>query len=332
MLRVLVTGAGGFLGGALLSALAESGYLVRGLYRKEIPLAVPPGIETIAGDVRHAQCVKEASIGCDAIIHLAGKAHALTDDAVSEQDYQAVNVDGTKYLLEGAVANGVRRFIFTSSVKVFGETTNGCVDERQPPNPQSPYACSKWDAEQLVASSAQANGLATVSLRLPLVYGPTHKGNLYRMIASIDKGTFPPLPPIDAVRSMLHVQNFIVAVRAILGANRVLKPMYVVTDAAPYSIADIYDRLREALGRPPTQWRVPLWGLSMAAKCGDVLQACLRKPMPLSSITLQKLIGPAWYSSCALMQDSGYQPLYTFESAVPELIEHYRRSLVPCGC
>jgi len=326
MTSVLVTGARGFLGSALVNDFLESGYDVRALVRNPAPPSYRKAVDIVVGDIRDPQCAKQASAGCDTIVHLAGQAHALDDDHVSDQDYQSVNVDGTKHLLDGAVAGGVRTFIFASSVKVFGETTTGSVDESEPPAPQSPYARSKWMAEQLVASYAKGS-LSTLSLRLPLVYGPTEKGNLYRMIAAIDRGKFPPLPHVQAVRSMLHVKNFVLAVRAVLQSAGFLKPMYVATDAKPYSITEVYDLLRRGLGLPPPLSRVPLWALSVGGHCGDIAQALLGKTAPLSSATLEKLIGQAWYSPEALIRDKGYQPGYTFEDAVPELIRHYRSSL-----
>lgn len=325
MTSVLVTGANGFLGSALVNDLLELGYGVRALVRNPALPSYRKAVEVIVGDIRDPQCTKQASAGCDTIVHLAGQAHALDDDHVSDQDYQSINVDGTKHLLDGAVAGGVRQFIFASSVKVFGETTIGPVDESEPPAPQSPYARSKWVAEQLVASYAKGS-LATLSLRLPLVYGPTEKGNLYRMIAAIDRGKFPPLPHVQAVRSMLHVKNFVLAVRAVLQSARFLKPMYVVTDTKPYSITEVYDLLRKGLGLQPPLSRVPLWALSVGGQCGDIVQALFGTTAPFSSATLEKLIGQAWYSPESLIRDMGYQPRYTFKDAVPELIQHYRSS------
>ena len=133
MTAVLVTGARGFLGSALVNELLESGYDVRALVRYPASSSYPKAVEIVVGDVRDPQCARQASIGCETIVHLAGKAHALDDDHASDQDYQSVNVDGTKHLLDGAVAGGVRKFIYASSVKVFGETTTGLVDEREPP-------------------------------------------------------------------------------------------------------------------------------------------------------------------------------------------------------
>ena len=325
MTAVLVTGASGFLGRFLVDDLLAAGYRVRALARSSADLSFPPSVEVMTGDLLDPLCTSRAAAGCDTIVHLAGKAHAIDDSGESDEEYRSVNVDGTRHLLERAAGVGVKRFIFASSVKVFGETTSGSVDETVPAAPQSSYARSKWMAEQLVASY-NGRGLAAVSLRLPLVYGPTKKGNLYRMIEAIDKGRFPALPRVRTVRSMLHVGNFSLAVRAVLQSSDLLKPMYVVTDAEPYSITDVYDLLRRQLGQPPPRWRVPLAAWSWGGRCGDLLQALLKKPVPFSSSTFEKLFGEGWYSPRALIRDLGYQPRVTFETAVPELVEYYRRA------
>lgn len=326
MNRVLVTGAGGFLGSALFHDLRSSGCRVRALVKTESSSLSEMSEDAVVGDVRDVSCVRRAVAGCDTIVHLAGKAHAIDDEGVSRDDYQSVNVEGTGRLLEEAKAAGIQKFVFASSVKVFGETTRGCVDEGTAAAPVTPYARSKWAAEQLVESFAKA-GLTTVSLRLPLVYGPTEKGNLFRMIRAIDRGRFPPLPRVTTVRSMLHVKNFVLAVRAALEVKAFDRPMYVIADAQPYSISEIYELLRDGLGKRPPVCRVPAWALTFGARTGDLLRILTRKPFPLSSSTLEKLTGQAWYSPAAAVRDLGYHPVHTFQGAVPGLIEHYRRSI-----
>ena len=325
MTTVLVTGAAGFLGRTLVHELVDSGYDVRALVRQPPSLAFPPAVHMVIGDMRDSRCAQRATIGCVTVIHLAGLAHALDDAQVRDQDYHSVNVDGTKCLVDGAVTSGVQRFIFASSVKVFGETTVGCVDEEAAPAPQSPYARSKWKSEQLLLSYAKEGRLGTLSLRLPLVYGPTAKGNLYRMIVAIDRGRFPPLPRVHTVRSMLHVRNFVSAVRSLMQSTRFQRPMYVVTDARPYGVTEIYDLLRTGLGLPPPRVRVPTWVFALGARCGDLLQAVSSKKVRFSSAIFEKLMGQACYSGKALREEIGYRPCHTFEAAIPDLIQHYRR-------
>jgi UDP-glucose 4-epimerase len=324
MTRVLVTGAGGFLGTTLVDELCKAGVVVRVVLR-EVTRSVPfpPEVETVRTDIRDARKIMEAMVDCEAVVHLAAKVHAI-DECGADQDYEAINVEGTRSVLEAAVAVGTNRVVFASSVKVFGEESSGCIDETQDPNPQTAYGRSKWRAEQLVSEYAGRHGLTAVSLRLPMVYGQTKKGNLYRMIEAIDHGRFPVLPCLSAVRSLLHVENLVQAVVLCLRAPGFQREAYIVTDTAPYCVTDLYDWLRAGLGKALPRWRVPLWMLKSGARCGDVLQAISGSPVPLTTQQLTKLIGCAWYSSTAITHELGYQAAYSFEQAVPDLIAFYR--------
>ncbi|RMH34367.1 MAG: NAD-dependent epimerase/dehydratase family protein [Nitrospirae bacterium] len=325
MMRVLVTGAGGFLGQAVVGALLQKGYAVRGLYRHGSPSQENTPMEVVIGDIRDRAAMKAAVKGCWAVVHLAGKVHADHGTHSNAEDYHSINVEGTRFLLEGALAQNVQRFVFASSVKVFGETTDGCVDESHMPAPVSHYAKSKWAAEQLVNALASSGRLLGISLRIPMVYGPTEKGNLFRMLVAIDRGWFPPLPRIPSVRSMLHIRNFVQAVIRSLQADQPLKPCYIVTDAKPYCVTTIYEQLCAGLGKPIPAWRIPLWVLNAAGSAGDMLQPLMKRPIPLTRETLRKLIEPAWYCSDSITRDMGYAPEYDFQDALPELVAFYRR-------
>lgn len=323
-MRVLVTGASGFLGSALVQKLCQSGCQVRAVVREpNQSLSFPSGSETIVADICRSLQTEEMASDCGAIVHLAAKVHAI-DDSGAEQDYEAVNVEGTRHILDAAVRSRVNRIVFASSVKVFGEETDGCIDESQVPDPQTPYGRSKWQAEQLVSEYVERHGLTAVSLRLPMVYGPTKKGNLYRMIEAIDHGRFPVLPRLSAVRSLLHVENFVQSVLRCLRVSCFNRATYIVTDSQPYCMTDLYDWLRAGLGKPHPQWRVPLWILKGGARCGDMLQTISSRPAPLTTEHLTKLIGCAWYSSAAITRELDYRPMCSFETAVPELIAFYR--------
>jgi len=325
--RVLVTGAAGFVGSALIGELRSEGYGVRAVVRAETPCAAfPPGVECVVADIRDKQKIAAVAVGCGAVVHLAAKVHAI-DERGAEEEYTAINVEGTRHLLDAATASGVTRVVFASSVKVFGEETQGCIDETLPPRPRTPYGRSKWRAEQLVSEYAQRGGFTALSLRFPMVYGPTKKGNLYRMIAAIDRGRFPPMPRIASVRSMLHIRNCTQAILLSLKGGRSALPAYIVTDADAYSVTTIYNALRAGLGKSGSQIPVPLWILKAAGYFGDVVKMTGGYSLPLTSETLDKLIGQAWYSPAAFMRDFGYRPAYSFQDAVPDLVAHYRGTL-----
>ncbi len=329
-MRVLVTGASGFLGLSLIRELCRSGWQVRAIVRE--PNRCPsfsPEVEIRVADVRYGSQTEEMASGCEAIVHLAAKVHAIDDG--SEKDYEDINIEGTKHVLDAAVRSKVSRIVFVSSVKVFGEETSGCVEETRTPNPQTAYGRSKWRAEQLVSEYAERHRLTAVSLRLPMVYGPTTKGNLYRMIEAIDRGRFPILPRLSSVRSLLHVENFIQAVFLCLRAPSFQRAAYIVADTEPYCVSDLYDWLRAGLGKAAPRWRVPQWILSGGARCGDVIQAISGSPVPLTTGQLAKVIGCAWYSSRAITHELGYHAEYSFEKTVPELIAFYR-GVVRASC
>ncbi|WHZ28797.1 MAG: UDP-glucose 4-epimerase [Nitrospira sp.] len=324
MTKVLVTGAAGFLGSHLVRELCRSGYGVRALLHDAGgDTRFLPEVETVAADICDPKKIHKIAHGCGAVVHLAAKVHAI-DDPSEEEDYQSVNVEGTKRILDAAVSAGAKHLVFASSVKVFGEETIGCVDESQVPNPKTPYGRSKWRAEQLVSEYAERHGLTAVSLRLPMAYGPTKKGNLYRMIEAIDHGRFPILPHLSAVRSLLHVENFVQAVLLCLRAPGFKRTAYIVADSEPYCVTDLYDWLRVGLGKAPPRWRVPLWILKSGARCGDVFQVISGSPVPFTTQQLTKLVGCAWYSSTAITDELGYHASYSFEKAVPQLIAFYR--------
>jgi nucleoside-diphosphate-sugar epimerase len=327
MTTVLVTGANGFLGTVLVRELCQAGYGVRAMVHSLPNRAVfPADVDVVSGDVRDGEAMKRMTTGCEGVVHLAGKAHAIDERDGNEGAYYHTNVEGTKHVLDGAALARVQRVIFVSSVKVFGESTEGCVDETAAPNPQTVYAWSKWQAEQLVSEYGKRTGTISISLRLPMVYGPTEKGNLYRMISAIDHGRFPPFPKITNQRSLVHVRNVAQAVLRCLQHTRTSLPAYIVADASPYSTTYLYESLCRGLGKHPPSWRVPVGLLKAAAGFGDLIEMGTGRTASMSSSTLRKLIESAWYSPAAIARDLGYYPSISFDDAIPELVTFYRKS------
>lgn len=324
-MRILVTGAAGFIGRHVIARLLQDGHRVRALVHSMGPARdMPAGVEIVAGDIRDAGAMKAAAAGCETVFHLAGKTHAVSERDEDEAGYHALNVEGTRNVLEAAVAGGATRFVFFSSVKAMGEEAPDCRDESWTPAPVTAYGRSKLEAEKLVLEYGRRSNLAVTCLRLPLVYGVGNKGNLFRMIAAIDRGLFPPLPSVPSRRSLVHVANVVEA--AMLAGE---KPAahgrcYIVTDGRAYSTRELYGLIRKALGRRMPRWSVPMGILAAAARVGDLAGRVVRRRMPFDSDALAKLTGSAWYSSDLISRELGYRPLMTFERALPELIAWYR--------
>jgi len=283
-------------------------------------------MEVIEGDVRNVHAIKVVTAGVVTVFHLAGRAHALSEIGGDEALHQTINVQGTRNILEGAVAGGAKQFVLFSSVKVLGEGASGCLNESVEPAPVTAYGRSKFEAEQLVLDYSQRLILHASCLRLPLVYGPGNKGNLLQMISAIDRGFFPPLPEVSNRRSMVHVTNVVEAAVLVANYPAANGQCYIVTDGRSYSTCELYEMICKGLGKRIPRWYVPLKSLKALGRIGDFIGLVRGRRFLFDSDALEKLIGSAWYSSEKISRELGYRPSITFEDALPELIAWYRKS------
>jgi nucleoside-diphosphate-sugar epimerase len=270
--------------------------------------------------------ITQACNGADTIFHLAGYAHAEDADQ-AEMLHQRVTVTGTERLLQAAVSCGVRRFVFLSSIKTMGEGADERLDEAAPPAPATGYGRAKLEAERMVLAAGRKHGMHVSILRLPLVYGPGNKGNIPRMIAAIDRGRFPSLPETGNRRSMVHVDDVVQALLLAADNPAANGQVFIVTDGRAYSTREIYEAICRVLGRPVPGWSVPAWLLRLGAGAGDVLQRITGLPVPLTTGTLDKLLGSAWYSSDKIRRQLGFVPRHTFHDVLPAIVAEYRTGL-----
>ena len=325
MKRILVTGASGFIGRHLIAKLRSEGCLIRTLvHSRTSENSGSPPLETVRGDVRDAGVMKKVTQDVDTIFHLAGKVHEVSEIQNHQADYFAVNVEGTRNLLEGALAGGVERFIFFSSVKAMGEETSGCYDETEPPQPVTPYGKSKREAEKLVLDYGRKSPMHVACLRLPLVYGIENKGNIVRMIASIDRGLFPPLPVLDNHRSMVSVEDVVSAALLVARNPSARGQCYIVTDGKNYSTTELYREILQVLGKQAPRWKVPLGLLRFLARAGDLIEGLIRRRFVFDSDSLGKLTASAWYSCDKITREVHYSPSVTFKDSLPGLVEWYK--------
>lgn len=324
--RILVTGASGFIGARFLAARREQRDDLAALVRSARAGArLPSGTQVRTADLSVPDSLEGVCAGVDTVVHLASHAETEGRPERDEPDaHQRVTVEGTRRLLAEARRAGVRRFVFMSSVKAMGEGAEECLDETSPPRPVSAYGRAKLAAERLV-SEAAADGLETCTLRLPMVYGPNPKGSLMRMIAAIDRGRFPPLPEVGNRRSMVHVDDVVQALSLAVSHEAAAGRLYIVTDGQQYSARRLYAAICRALGQPVRLWAVPAPVLRLGALTGDVFQRLTRRPFPLNSVVLQKLVGSACYKSDRIMWELGFRPNVTLERALPEMIDLYKQ-------
>lgn len=253
-MRVLVTGADGFVGRALLPALTKAGHAARAAVR--VPRADSAPDAVAIGDIGPETDWTAALDGIEAVIHLAARVHVMRETATDPLDqFRRVNVEGTRRLATAAAA-GVRRFVFVSSVKVNGEeTAERPFTEADIPLPEDPYGISKWEAEQILGGTA--SGMETVVLRPPLVYGPGVKGNFLSLLKLCNRGWPLPLGAIGNARSLIYVGNLADALVRAVDHPAAAGETFLVSDGEAVSVPELVRRIAAALDRPARLLPVP---------------------------------------------------------------------------
>jgi nucleoside-diphosphate-sugar epimerase len=245
MSRVLVTGASGFIGNAVVAALARDGYAVRAAVRRPHP-SFPDGVEVVQHpDLAEAFDWQPLLQGVDQVVHLAGIAH--TGRGVDRASYDRVNRQATAQLATAAAQAGVKHLVFVSSIRAqCGPAADHALTERDDPAPTDAYGASKLAAEEAVRSS----GVPFTILRPALLYGPGVKGN-FALLARAAATRLPlPVKDFSNRRSLLGIDNFISALAFVLATPATIGETYVVADPGiPPRLSDVFATLRQARGR-----------------------------------------------------------------------------------
>lgn len=254
---ILITGANGKLGRALMDALAKTG-TVRGAART-MPERLAQGMQGVAvGALQGDMDWRPALDGVDTIIHCA----ALTwvDSTSGDRtQFRIVNVDATRTLAEQAAEAGAKRLVYISSLTVNGKHSGECPFRHDDvPNPASEYSCSKWQAEQVLREIERRTGLEVVVIRPPRIIWAELSGNLALMAKLIAKGI--PLPfgmLTKNARDNVSAENLVQAILRAASVPAAAGKTLLVSDNDPLSTSELTKRLGAKVGRPPRLLPVP---------------------------------------------------------------------------
>lgn len=264
---VLVTGATGFVGKAILARLVKSGITVVAAVRSNAAVPAPAStmrIENLDGHTQWLDGLKNV----DVVIHSAARVHIMNDTEVDPlAAFRRVNVEGTLNLARQAAAAGVKRFIFISSIKVNGEETeNGrryLADDV--PAPADPYGVSKMEAEQGLRELAKETPLEVVIIRPVLVYGPGVKANFLSMMRWLDKGVPLPFGSINNRRSLVALDNLVDLIVTCMDHPAATNQTFLVSDGDDLSTTGLLSKMAQALGRNARLLPVPSKLLELGA-------------------------------------------------------------------
>ena len=311
-----VTGATGCIGSALVSRLSGEGWRVVALVRnRERAVHLPKAVELVEGDLSNWERIAEAMRDCQTVFHLAAKVHASPNTPL--QEFKQVNVAGTQNVVAAAVENQVERFIYFSTVAVYGEN-NEIVDESKFPRPTTPYGASKLDAERIALTATE---LKSTVLRLPVVYGPRDQGNVAKLIEAIRRNRYFIVGDGQNLKSMVAVENVVDAALQVAGDERADGEIFNVTDGQPYSQEEIAATIAELLGkRRPA--KLPRWPLLMAGKAGDLVENLIGIALPITSDRVRKLSSNTVFSSAKIERELDFKPRVTLREGLAQAIKN----------
>ena len=317
MKHVLVTGATGFIGNHLCRALLQQGFKVRATCREHPPS--PTDVEWIqVKDIAEQRDWSQALQGIDHVIHLAGLAHRIgAEEEKAKGAFYRVNTEGTRHLLTAIARHPIAgRFVFISSIKVYGSFTPHVLTEQTPCRPDTEYGDSKLQAEALLATLLDPTKVDWCVIRPCLVYGPGNLGNMARLIRLVRLGLPVPLGGIKNRKSFIYVGNLVNAILFCLLHASASRHTYLLSDGPMVSTPDLYRMLAEAISRRPRLLQVPEKWLWRIARVGDRLGALLGRSVGWDSYAVERLCGSLAVAPSSLVTEAGWKPPFTMEQGL----------------
>jgi UDP-glucose 4-epimerase len=328
MTTILITGANGFVGKVLCATLTRKGYNVKGAIRRPsvptdldtcvdrtvslLTMELPPSL-AVVGDIQAQTDWRTALQGVDVVIHLAARVHVLQETAADALEaFRAVNTVGTENLARQAAEAGVKRFIFLSTIKVFGEHTLAeAITADTPVAPVDPYALSKWEAEQSLRKVFAKTRTQWVIIRPPLVYGAGVKGNFLRLIRLVKCGIPLPFARVCNKRSLIYVENLCELISVCIAHPDAAGQVLLCADTDDFSTPQLIRCLAQALKTPVRLWPLPVVILKKLAGLVN------------KRAEVDRLCDSLQVDSTQTMRSLNWQPPYTTAQGLAKSVAHF---------
>lgn len=321
-MKILVTGATGFVGKAVVDELVRHGHEVYSCGRKQdtdlsnyfrADIAAKESVEKLFKDVGNL----------DAVIHSAGLAHQFKAPADPEA-FRCINVEGTRNVAEAAARAGCKKFILMSSISVYGDGKPNPCDESVRCEPSGPYAVSKYEAEKVAVEICEKHGVDLSVVRLATVYGDNDVGNVLRLIKLIDSGKF--FWAGDGMNGKSLIHNFDAARACVLLAETE-KPglkIYNVTDT-PHTMREIVETIANGLGRKIPKISLPGGMVSGMLKTASIVPVVGKRFASLSQ-TLKKWQSDDVLSGEKIKRELGFETQMPLAEGIAKEIDWYRKN------
>lgn len=310
-MNILLTGATGFVGSALLADLKRlPDFQVVSAVRSTVSPLCDDVV--VVGNIDGSTNYSSTLNGVNVVVHAAARAHVVRDEAVDPlTEFCKVNVDGTLNLATQAVAAGVKRFIFISSIGVHGLNSSRPFKEADSEAPHDAYAISKYEAEQGLRKLATETGLQVVIIRPPLVYGGAAPGNFKSLINLASKSVPLPFGSVNNKRSMVYVGNLVdLIVRCILHPSAA-NETFLVSDGEDVSLRSLLTMMRSAMGRSACLVPVPVELFKLAGALTG------------KRGVVDRLVGDLQVDSSKARSLLGWVPPYTVEQGIAATVADF---------
>jgi len=328
-MKLLVTGGTGFIG----SHLAEEGrrrgaeVVVLGLTDRpeeqaNAELLTRLGAEVIPGSITDAELCRRAARGATHIFHLAV---AMREGGKTDEFFESINLDGTRHLLEAATAERVERFVYCSTIGIYGHRAPGITTEESPLSPGNIYERTKVVAERLVRDFAENCALPSVVLRPADVYGPRDQ-RLLKMFKGVSRGRFPLFGGGEGRRHMVYVDDVVSAFFKACEREEALGEGLIVAGPRACTLRELLDQVTAATGSKRYGIRLPLAPmLGLAAVVEDVSAALAVDP-PIYRRRMDFFHSDSAFDTSRARRVLGWEPQVDLEEGIRRTYEDYRRS------
>lgn len=316
MMRVVVTGADGYIGSHLCSALCAQNVETVGCIIGPSPINNLPNKVSLHAIWSVARATNWAGIlkPEDVVVHLAARVHVLRESAKNPvAEFRKVNTEGTVNLARQAAAAGVKRLVFMSTIGVNGnDSGTGFYNETDVPHPHNDYSTSKYEAEVELKKISAETGLEIVILRAPLVYGPGNPGNFLSLQRFVHMGIPLPLASIRNVKSFLYVGNLVDAIKICIAHPAAAGNTYLVSDTEYVSTPELLRKLAQAMGSNARIFPFPPAALK-------VLAGLVGK-----SAAAERLIASLAVDSTKIRKELGWRPPFSLAEGIQAAADWYK--------
>ena len=321
---VLVTGAGGFTGSALVRHLLAQGYPVRALVRNpnHVPKLSGPGVEVVLGDVRDRALIAEAVKGVHTVYHLAA---VFRQAGVQESDYRTVHICATRQLVQYSAAAGVSRFVHCSTVGVHGDVDRSSpATEEAPLLPGDVYQLTKLEGEQVARETAARTGLPLTIVRPGPIYGPGDR-RLFKLIGGVARRRFVLLGDGTPRFQMVYVDDLAKGFHLAATSPNAAGRTYIITGNEAPTLNELVNEIAEVAHVPARPWHLPVWPFWVAGAICEAVCVPLGIEPPIFRRRVKFFTNNRWFDTSRARHELGYVPRVRLHDGLQRTLNSYRK-------